>query len=116
MKEDINLAFYAWVVVQYIAVKVAKLRGIPFQNRTLEQCCNIRFYQNSALKGDKTLEMLHKEHDVLIVYILIYQNYFAFIISFIKVGVEVAQVGLISPFYQRFGSECSFNNRWKDSR
>lgn len=42
--------------------------------------------------------MLYKKHNVSIVYVFSYQNYLTFSMCPIKVGVEVAQVGLILPF------------------
>lgn len=31
--EDINPIFYAWVIIEHVAVKVAKLRGILLEGR-----------------------------------------------------------------------------------
>lgn len=74
MKEGINPAFYIWVVVQYIMVKVAKLIGVPFESGTLEQCRNVRFYQSNALEDDETLETLYKKHNIFLVNVFTYQN------------------------------------------
>lgn len=36
MREGVDLAFHAQVVVEGIAVEVAELRGVPFQGGTSE--------------------------------------------------------------------------------
>lgn len=45
------------------------------------------------------------------IYAFIYQNYSIFTMRLIKVGVKVAQIGLILPLYQRFESQSSHNSR-----
>ena len=57
------------------------------------------------MESDKTLKTLYKEYDIPIVYIFFYQDYFTFSMYPVKVGVKVAQVGLISPLYRVFGRE-----------
>lgn len=43
----------------------------------------------------KALKALYKEHNILVVYVFLYQYYFTFSVCLVEVGVEVAQVGLI---------------------
>lgn len=60
MQECINRAFRVWVIIEYIAVKVAKLKDISFQSGVLKECCNTSFHQKNMSEDAKTLKMLHK--------------------------------------------------------
>lgn len=102
MREGVDLAFHAQVVVEGIAVEVAELRGVPFQGGTSEWCSNVGFHEGGILKCDKALKMLYKEHDISIIDVFSYQNYLAFSVCPIEVGVEIAQIGLILPFCYYF--------------
>lgn len=105
MGEGINSALHAWVVIERVAVKVAELRVVPLEGGVSEKCGNIGLDECSTLKSHEALKTLHKEDDIPIVHVFSYRHYRTFSVCSIKVGVEVAQVGLIPPFC------CSF--QWK---
>lgn len=65
-------------------VKIAKFRGIPLQGGALKGYDNIGFHESSFLEGHKALEMLDKEHYVLIVNVFAYRHYLAFFMCPIK--------------------------------
>lgn len=60
MGEGVDLALYAWVVIEGIAVKVAELKGIPLQDGASKRYDNVGFHKNSSLEGDQALETLDK--------------------------------------------------------
>ena len=95
MGEGVDPALYSRVVVEGVAVEVAEFRGVPLQGGASEGRGNVGFYKGSPLEGDQALKTLDKQHHVPVVNILANQHYFALAIGSIKVGVEVAQVGLI---------------------
>lgn len=99
MKESINPVFHAKVVIECITVKVAKFRDIPLYGRALKGYNNIGFHKNSASENDKVLKTLYKEQNIPIIDVFLYQNYLTFFVCLIKIGVKVAQVGLISSLY-----------------
>ena len=107
IKKDINPALHAWVVIECVAVKVTKLRGVLLKSGVLEWYGNIGFNKDSASESHKTLKMLHKIINIPIKYVFSYWYYLAFFICFIKVGVELAQVGLILSFYCDFWYEIA---------
>ena len=73
MEESINPALYARVVIERIAVEVTKLGSVPFEDGASERCGNIGFDKDSASEGYEALKTLHKEDDVLVVYVFSYQ-------------------------------------------
>lgn len=69
IRESINSVLYTWVVIERVAVEVTELRGVLLQGRALEGCSDVGFDEGSVLEGDEALKMLHKEHDVPIIYV-----------------------------------------------
>lgn len=98
MGKSVDLALYVQVVVESVAVKVAKLRGIPLQGGVLKRYNNIGFHKKSSLEGHKALEMLDKKYYVFVVNIFAYKHYLALFIYLIKMRVEIAKIRLIPPF------------------
>lgn len=78
----------------------------------MEGCSNVGLDKSSASESDEALKTLHKEHNVPIVYVFPHRNYLTFSVCPVEVGVNVAQVGLISPLYcilrQEVGSRVYF--------
>lgn len=72
MKEGINLALYAWVVIECIAAEVAELRSVPLESRVSEGCGNVGLDKGSALGGYKALKILHKENNIPVVHVFSY--------------------------------------------
>ncbi len=97
MGEGVDPAFHAQVVIEGIAVKVAKFRGVPLQDRALKGCSNVGFDKSRSLEGYQALKMLDKEHYIPVINIFIHRHYLTFPVRSIEVGIEVAQVGLIPP-------------------
>ena len=97
MGEGINLVLYARVVIGRVAVEVAELKGILLKGGALERCGNVGVDEGSASEGHEALKTLHKKDNVLVVHVFLYLYYLTFSVCSIKVGVEVAQVGLILP-------------------
>ena len=95
MGEGIDPALHSRVVVEDVAIKVAEFKGIPLQSGASEGRGDVGFYKGSSLESDQALETLDKQHYVPVVNVLANGYYFAFAMSSIEVGVEVAQVGLI---------------------
>lgn len=56
----------------------------------MEKNAKIGFYQSYISEDNQTLEMLNKEHYILIVYVLLYWDYFVFPVYLIKMSIEVA--------------------------
>lgn len=61
-------------------------------------CSDVGLDEGGASESDEVLETLHKEHDVLIVHVFLYQYYLTLPVYLIEVEVEVSQVCLIPPF------------------
>ena len=97
MGEGVNLAFYAWVVIEGIAIEVTELKGIPLMSGVSIECGKVGFNKGRSLEDYQALKMLDNEHYVLVINFFAHKYYLIFLVHPIKVGVEVAQVGLISP-------------------
>lgn len=102
MGKSINPALYTWVVIKCITVEVAELRGVPLEGGASEGYSNVSFDKGSISESHQALKILHKEDDILIVHIFFYQYYLTFFVYSIEMGFEVAQIGLIPPFYCDF--------------
>lgn len=89
MEECINLVFHAWVVIKCVAIEVAELKGIPLQGGALKRCGNVGLDKGSASKDDEALKTLYKEHNIPIIHVSIYQNYFIFSVYPIKVRIKI---------------------------
>lgn len=72
MGEGINPAFYARIVIGYVAVEVTEFRGRSLKSRALEGCGNVCFDKSSTLESHETLKMLHKEDDVPMIHVFSY--------------------------------------------
>ena len=92
MGKGIDLAFHARVVVEDVAVKVAKLRGVPLKGGASKGRGNVGFHKGNPFEGDQVLEALDKQHHVHVVNVLANRNYLAFTMCFIKMGVEIAEI------------------------
>lgn len=90
MQEIINLALYAQVVIEHIAIEVAKFRDVLLWDKALKRCSNVGLDKDSVWENDKVLKMLYKEHNFPIVYVSSYQNYVTFSICPVKMGIKVA--------------------------
>lgn len=60
MEECIDPVFYARVIVKGIAVKIIKLKSVPFKDGALERCGNVGFHKGKPLEDDQVLETLDK--------------------------------------------------------
>lgn len=94
MGERINPVFYANIVIERITVKVAEIKDVPLQGKAWERCSNIGFDKGNTSESDKALKMLHKKHNVSIVYVFSHQNYLILSVCSVKIRVEVAQIVL----------------------
>lgn len=65
--EGVDPTLHSRIVVEGIAVEVAEFRGISFQDGVLEGRGDVGFYKGSILEGDQALEMLDKQHYILII-------------------------------------------------
>lgn len=72
MRESINPAFYVWIIIKHIAIKIAKLRGISLESKVLGRYGNIGFDKGSVSKSYKALKILYKEDNVPIIHVFFY--------------------------------------------
>ena len=72
MRKSFNLAFYIWVILEQIAVKVAEFRVVLLEDGAFEWHNDVGFYKDTALENNKTLKMLNKEHDISIIHVFFY--------------------------------------------
>lgn len=98
MRECVDPALHAQVVVEDIAVKVALFKGVPLQDGASKGCGNVSFDKSRFLEGYQTLQTLDKEHYVSVINVLAYRYYLAFSMRFIEMWVEVAEIRLIPLF------------------
>lgn len=90
MKKSINPVLYTWVIIERIAVEVIELRGVPLKGRALDRYGDVGLDKGDALESDEVLETLHKEYDIPIVYVFLYQYYLTLPVYPIEVGVKVS--------------------------
>lgn len=112
MEEGVDPAFHARVVVESIAVKIAKLRGIPLQGGASKRYGNVGFNKDHSLESYQTLKMLDKEYYVLIINVLAHRYYLTFSVCPIEMGVKVAQVGLIPLLCRGFWQRVTTRKRF----
>lgn len=98
MKKCINLALHARVVVESIAVKVSKLRGVLFQSGASKRYSNIEFDKGHSLESHQALKTLNKKYKVFIINVVAYKHYLAFFMRPIEMRVKVAEICLILSF------------------
>ncbi len=99
MGEGVDPAFHAWVIIEGIAVEVAELRDVPLQGGASKGCGNVGFDKDRFLEDYSALKTLDKEHYVPVINAFAHRHYLTFSVRPIEVGVKVAQVDLILPFY-----------------
>lgn len=85
MREGVNLAIHAWIVVESITVKVTKFRYVPLHSEALKACGNIDLDKRSSFKGHEALEMLDIEYYIPIVNVFAYRHYLTFFMRPIKI-------------------------------
>lgn len=102
MGEGIDLTFHAQVIIEGIAIEVAELKGIPLQDGASKGCGNVDFDKDRSLEDYQALKALNEEHYVLVINIFVYQYYLTFSVHSIKIGVKVAQIGLVLSLRQDF--------------
>lgn len=90
MEEDINLVLHAWVIIERIAVEVAKLKDVPLESGASEGYGNVGFDKDNISESYEALKMLHKEDNIFIVYIFSYWHYLTFSVYPIEMEVKVA--------------------------
>lgn len=90
MKKSINPVLYTWVIIERIAIEVIELRGVSLKGRALDRYGDIGLDKGDALESDEVLETLHKEYDIPIVYVFLYQYYLTLPVYHIEVGVKVS--------------------------
>lgn len=70
MREDINPALHARVIIERVAVEVAELRDVPLKGKASERCGHVSFDEGNVSESHKALKTLHKEDDVSVVHVL----------------------------------------------
>lgn len=98
MEEYINLALYTQVVVEGIAVKVAKLRGVTFQSGASKRYGNVGFDKSRFFEGHQALETLDKKYYIFVINVFAHRHYLAFFMCLIKMQVKIAEICLIPHF------------------
>lgn len=81
-----------------IAVKVTEFRDISLQDEVSKEYNNIGFDKGLSLKSHQALEILKKEHYVLVINFFTYRYYLIFSINFIKMWVEIVKICLLPAF------------------
>ena len=96
MGKGIDPAFHAQVVVEGVAVEVAKLRGVPLKGGASKGRGDVGFHKGNPFEGDQVLEALDKQYHVPVINVFANRNYLAFTMRFIEMGVKIAEIRLIS--------------------
>ena len=102
MGENVNPALHARVVIERVVVKVAQFWRVPLQGGASQGRGDVGLDEGSSSESHQALKVLHKKHDIPVVYILPYWDYLTFSIRPIEVKVDVAQVGLVLPLCRSF--------------
>lgn len=72
MGKCMNSVLHIWVVIKRVAVEVVEFRDRLFEGGVSEKCNNVGFDQGRISESDKAPKTLYKEHDIHIVYVLLY--------------------------------------------
>ena len=96
MRESVDPAFYPWVVVECVAIKAAELQDVILQGGASKWRGHVGLDKGGSLEGHQALKTLDEKHHVPVIDIVVYQYYLTFFVGYIKLGVKVPQVGLVS--------------------